>query len=178
MNDTLSTLHDGSPVVIRNIMPSDAAAHRRLIERISSTSRYERFLHAVDRLSDIETQHFVEVDGVARVALVALDPANPDEIIAVARFDREADPFRAEVAVLVGDAWQGRGLGTLLVQQLVERARTDGVSTLVANILATNTRSLSLFHDLGLPEQRRTRNGMIELKLSLDRSSAEADSPP
>lgn len=163
----LLTLPDGSAAALRPIRPDDAPAHRRLISRLSAISRYKRFMHAVAELSQAETERFVTVDGHERVALVAEDPGRPGELIGIARFDRESDQSRAEVAIVVDDAWQGRGLGTVLLRDLVEIARTQGVRTLVANILAGNARSLALFHDLNLPERSHLEDGVVVLELQL-----------
>jgi acetyltransferase len=172
-HDEVAVLPDGTMVPIRSIRSEDEAAHRRFHSRLSLDSRYGRFLHAVGNLSAAETARFVNVDGERRVAIVAVDPHDSSELIAIARYDRSDDPLHAEVAIVVDERWQGHGLGTAVLRRLVQHATSHGVQMLRANILASNVRSLALFHELGLPEHARMVDGVIELDLKLS-----PDQPP
>ncbi len=102
------------------------------------------------RLTDEKAGYFAHVDGVNRFALVALDPDDPDEIIAVVRYDREA---RTEYAALVEDLWQGRGLGLRLTRLLVDVARDRGVRCLYGLVMRGNGRMLRVLRGLDLPER-------------------------
>jgi GNAT superfamily N-acetyltransferase len=103
------------------------------------------------RLSAAELRYFTEVDGHHHEALGAVDPRTGDGV-GVARFvrDRE-DPSRAEVAVTVADDWQHRGVATLLLDQLTERARTEGVTHYTALVSAENRAMHHLLEHLGTP---------------------------
>jgi RimJ/RimL family protein N-acetyltransferase len=165
------TLLDGTRVPIRPIQPGDAAALQRFHDRLSDRSVYLRFMGVVPHLSEAMARYFTCLDGAQRVALVALDPGQTDEIIAVVRFDREPGTDRAEYAAVVADRWQGRGLGLALTRRLILEARRRGVRTLYALVLPENIRMLRLLRDLGLPERVQFEDGVerIDVDLSPDR---------
>jgi RimJ/RimL family protein N-acetyltransferase len=161
------TLLDGTRVRFRPIQPDDAPALQRFHSRLSERSIYQRFFGVMPVLSDAQAHRFANVDGVNRVALVALDPSNPSELIAVARFDRDANSDQAEYAAVVADAWQGRGLGLALTRRLVDAARRRGIRHLYALVLPENIRMLNLLRDLGLPERIRFQDGFERVELDL-----------
>src|SRR5947207_5929492 len=108
------TLRDGSPVVVRPILPED---RDRLVEgfaRLSDESRYRRFGTPVRRLTDEQLRYLTEIDYETHMAWIALDPATPGEPgLGVARYVRlPGEPEVAEAAVTVVDSHQGLGLGT------------------------------------------------------------------
>lgn len=141
------TLGDGARICLRPIRPEDADREERFFERVSAESAYWRFFHAKRRLSPAEVRHLTTVDYEARMALIA---TYDDEMVAVARFDvipgRVRDAGRvAEVAFLVEDDFQGRGVGRELLVRLVDYARRHGVSAFEAHVLPTNHRMFRLF---------------------------------
>ena len=138
------TLRDGSAVVVRPVEPDDAGLLVEGFEDLSDRSRYARFLTAVPRLPRHWVDDLVDVDHRDREALGALDPAT-GEGIGVARYVRlDEDPAEAEFAIAVVDAWQGRGLGRALLQELVDAARANGIARLSGDVLAENDRMLAL----------------------------------
>jgi GNAT superfamily N-acetyltransferase len=139
-------LGDGTMAHVRAIGPDDGDSLRAFHSRLSSESIVLRFFGAHPRLSDTEVERFTHVDGVDRVALVA---ERADEIVAVARYDRAPGSDEAEVAFVVNDAFQGQGLGTVLLQNLAETARSHGVRWLVADTLSENFRMLNVFRHAG-----------------------------
>jgi GNAT superfamily N-acetyltransferase len=131
-------LRDGSEVVVRRVDPSDAPLIAEGFERLSAESRRLRFISSKQRLTNAELRYLTDVDGSHHEALVATDPKT-GQGVGIARFIRlEGEPNVAEVAVTVADAWQGRGLGTLLLERLTERARQEGVTHFSALIAADN----------------------------------------
>lgn len=153
------TLSDGTTIPVRPIQPTDTAALQRFHRRLSLDSVYRRFFGFVRELTEERARYFTHVDGENRYALVALDPAQPNEIIGVVRYDREAEPDRAECAVIVEDRWQGHGVGLELMRRLVAAARARGIRVLDALVLADNTRMLQLLADLGVPTRVRAERG-------------------
>ena len=133
---------------VRPIGPDDGEALRAFHARLSPESIVLRFFGPHPRLSDAEVERFTHVDGVDRVALVA---ERASQIVAVARYDRTPGSDEAEVAFVVDDAYQGRGLGTLLLQRLADAARAQGIRRLVADTLSENFRMLNVFRDGGSP---------------------------
>ena len=143
------TSRDGSRLVVRPMRRCDGAALAAAVASLSAESRRRRFLAPKPRLSRREIAALTDVDGHARVALVALHPGTR-EWVAVARYAAfPADPRTADVAVTVADAWQGCGVGTALFEMLVERARREGMSRLVATTLAGNRAALRLLQRHG-----------------------------
>ena len=160
-------LRDGVRVPVREIRAEDAPALRRLVGRSSERSIELRFFGPVKELSEEEARRFAEVDGKARFALVALDPEDEDEIVAVVRYEREGDTDGAEYAVLVEDRFQGRGLGSGLTRCLIEGAKERGIKRLHALVLRENGRMLRLLQSLGLTERRRWENGLEHIEIDL-----------
>jgi len=158
---------------VREIRAEDAAALQRLVGRSSERSIELRFFGPMKELSDEKARRFAEVDGVDRFALVALDPEDEDEIVAVVRYEREGDSGGAEYAALVEDKFQGRGLGIGLTRRLIEAARERGIERLHALVLRENRRMLGLLRSLEFPERRRWENGLehIEIDLRSDRAA-------
>jgi GNAT superfamily N-acetyltransferase len=141
-------LSDGTVVHIRPIRPDHDEALRAFHSRLSTESIVLRFFGPHPRLSDAEVARFTTVDGVDRMALVA---EQGSEIVAVARYDRPPGSDEAEVAFVVDDAFQGRGLGTILLQHVAAAARSQGIRRLVADTLSENFRMLHVFRDAGFP---------------------------
>ena len=121
-------LHSGDWVSIRPLCPQDAPALATAVERLSALSRYRRFHSALPRLTDEMITYFTEIDHHDHEALVAVLPGTGGIIVGVARFIRDpAHPDTAEVAVVVADSWQRRGLGTVLLRRLARRANEVGI---------------------------------------------------
>src|SRR5918992_3630952 len=160
-------LRDGVRVPVREIRADDAPALQRLVSRSSERSIELRFFGPMKELSEDKARRFAEVDGVDRFALVALDPVDEGEIVAVVRYEREADTDGAEYAALVEDRYQGRGLGIGLTRRLIEAARERGIGRLHALVMRENRRMLGLLRSLELPERKRWENGLEHIEIDL-----------
>ena len=153
-------LRDGTVVRIRPVGPDDKPFVLQAFGRLGAGSRYRRFLTYKKELSVAELQALTEVDHHDHEALGAVDPAT-GEGIGVARFVREPDrPDAAEAAVTVVDAWQGRGVGTALLERLAVRAREEGIREFTATLLSDNAAMLTLFRRLGV--LRVVRGGPVQ----------------
>jgi GNAT superfamily N-acetyltransferase len=161
------TLRDGSLVRIARITPGDAPLIAAGFERLSAESRRLRFLTSKPTLSSSELRYLTEVDGHRHEALGAIDPAT-GQGIAIARFVcDEADPSRAEVAVTVADEWQRRGLGTILLDRLADRAREEGVERFTALMAGDNPASSSFLEALGTVKVVEVGGGALEYEIEL-----------
>jgi GNAT superfamily N-acetyltransferase len=153
------SLRDGSRVLIRRLRPADAPEVQAAFARLSEESRRLRFLTAKPSLSDSELRYLTDVDGSRHEAICAIDPAS-GQGVGIGRFVRdEPGSPRAEVAVTVVDAWQRRGLGTILLETLAERAREEGISEFTALVAADNRSMNMLLDQLGAPVHRLRRLG-------------------
>jgi acetyltransferase len=142
------TLRDGSTVLVRPIKPEDEALATRFVDGLSAQSRYQRFLSLAAHLSPQLLNRFTHIDYGREMALVALAPEG-GEFIGVARYMPDADYTRAEFALAVADAWQGRGLGHALLEKLIACARAAGYAALDGLILHDNSDMLELVSQLG-----------------------------
>src|ERR671930_609427 len=131
-------LADGAVAHVRPIRPEDADAIVALHSRFSDRTRYLRYFSPYPRIPQKDLQRFVNVDHHDREALVV---QYGDQLIAVGRYDRiGADD--AEVAFVVEDAYQGRGVGSVLLEHLAAAARERGLRRFVAEVLAENSRMM------------------------------------
>ncbi len=141
-------LADGTPIVIRPLLPADAELLLRGFAKLSPQTRYRRFLQATDHLTPAQVHYLTHVDGYDHLAWGATtnDPASGETIgIAVARSVREpVDAHEAEFAIVVADDWQGRGVGSRVTRVLARKARDAGVQRWRATMLATNEAVLKL----------------------------------
>ncbi|HEX8075039.1 MAG TPA: GNAT family N-acetyltransferase [Thermoleophilaceae bacterium] len=146
----LARLADGTRVVIREIRPADKRMLARGHELLSEESRHRRFLGAKPRLSAAELRYLTEVDGERHFALVAVLADRLDRIVGVARFVRLPgnQGEEADAAIVVGDPWQGLGLGKRLALGLADAARTRGVRRFSATMLSDNPAALALMRTL------------------------------
>jgi RimJ/RimL family protein N-acetyltransferase len=142
-------LRDGGRVLVRRITPADAPLLADGFARLSEESRRLRFLAPKPSLSEAELRYLSEVDGHRHEALGATD-AGTRQGVGIARFVRDDDdPSRAEVAVTVADEWQGRGVGTVLLEHLAERAREEGVARFTALVARDNRPVQGLLERIG-----------------------------
>ena len=156
-------LRDGTRVTIRPITPEDRTEIAAAVRNLSPESRYKRFLGAVDALDARTLRYLTEIDHHDHEALVAFDAADGHGV-GVARYARAPGAAdAAELAVVVADAWQGQGLGTLLVRKVIDRARDEGISQLTALVLATNTQMLELLEREGWRREGLPHDGTVEL---------------
>ncbi len=165
-------LRDGSCVPVRAIRAEDAPALQRLVGRSSARSIHLRFFGPLKELSDESARRFSDVDGEDRCAMVALDPEDMDEIVAVVRYEREGEGGSAEYAALVEDRFQGRGLGIGLTRRLIEVARENGIGRLHAMVMHENKEMLGLLRSLDLPERIRWQDGAEHVEIDLEPGAA------
>jgi len=160
-----ATLKDGSRILIRPLAADDREGLAEGFERLSPESRYRRFFGPVTHLSERELDYLTQIDHHDHEALVALEE-DSGEGIAVARFIR-IDDDSAEPAIAVVDDWQHRGVAAHLLDALADRAREEGISRFVAQVLSDNTAAINAFRKLGTA----TRDGMgREIELTVDLS--------
>jgi GNAT superfamily N-acetyltransferase len=162
-----TTLPDGAAVTIRPLTPADGAELRRGLEHLSPRSAYRRFLGTPPTLNGRVLHYLTDVDHINHEALGAEDPRTGHGI-AVARYIRDPErPTHAELAIAIADAWQRRGLGSLLLAALAARARANGITTLTGLVLADNAGMLKLFDHLGPTRRHDAGAGTVEVEVDL-----------
>lgn len=166
-------LRDGTPVLLRPIRTEDAQGLRALFNRLSPDSIYLRFLEARKELTLQQARQFATVDYEENMAIVAAIPHPEDDgdIIGVARYSVLPSPNDrvAETAVVVEDAYQNRGLGTILLLRLVQYATDRGIDSLQASVHQSNAHILYFIKKSGLPAKRKLEEGGVwEITVDLD----------
>jgi GNAT superfamily N-acetyltransferase len=164
-----ATGRDATGLDVREMAPTDAERLVRFHDTLSSETVRMRFFGPHPRLTPAEILRFTTVDHRDREALVVLDG---DDIVAVGRWDRLADPGVAEVAFVVADAWQGQWIGPILLARLAELARARAIDRLVALVLPENERMLEMLRHTAFPSKRRFADGIIHVELDLGRPPA------
>lgn len=164
-------LRSGQEILIRPIRPDDALRLQDSFVRLSAETIYDRFLGAKQILSDREARRLSRLDYERHMALIAaVGPGSADAgaIVGVARYHQlDTEHDCAEFAIVVGDAYQRLGLGTLLMKRLIDYAFSHGFRTLLGITNPTNTRLIRFVYRSGLPVERRLHEGLVELRIAL-----------
>ena len=171
--DRTITLADGEVVHLRPIHPGDAAALVAFHARLSSDSVYRRYFSFHPELSETEVTWLTTVDYVDRLALVI---EVSEDLVAVGRYDRLPGTESAEVAFLVTDNYQHRGLGMLLLQHLATAARRHGITTFVAETQASNRDMMGVFVGSGFEVTSSLDAGIISVKFRIAPYDADGTS--
>ncbi|MCY0920473.1 GNAT family N-acetyltransferase [Streptomyces sp. H27-G5] len=166
-------LRDGGTARIRPITTEDAGRLVSFYEQVSDESKYYRFFAPYPRLSDRDVHRFTHHDYVDRVGLAATIGG---EFIATVRFDRigpegrpaSAPADEAEVAFLVQDAHQGRGVASALLEHIGAVARERGIRRFAAEVLPANSKMIKVFTDVGYQQKRSFEDGAVRLTLDLE----------
>lgn len=161
------TLRDGRRVEIRAQKPSDQAALREAIGRMSEQSIYRRFFYPKKSATDQERAFFLNPNFVTHVALVVVLEEDGREIIAGAGRYIGCAPGQAEVAFAVDDAHQGLGIGTLVMRHLTAIARATGLREFVADVLPENAPMLKVFEKCGLAVNTKREPDALHVTLTL-----------
>src|SRR3954462_9591577 len=157
-------LRDGTVAHVRPITPDDADGIRQFHSRQSPESIYLRFFAPLRELSEKDVHRFTHVDHHDRVALVAtLD----GEIIGIGRYDR-IRPGSAEVAFNISDHFQGKGIGSVMLEHLAAIARELGITRFTAEVLPQNRKMLSVFSDAGYDVTRHIEDGVVEVGFDIE----------
>jgi RimJ/RimL family protein N-acetyltransferase len=158
------TLKDGTRLHLRPIRPEDAPRLIEFYDRLSRHTAYQRFFTIMKRLPPDWARLLATVDYQRRLALVAeCGPATAPELVAVARYEPTDDPETAEVAFVVQDGFQGRGLGVLLLHHLLEAGDARGIRRFRAYVLADNTRMLDLLARFTDIRERSIEAGVADI---------------
>jgi len=163
------TLPDGTKILVRPIEAADKARLSVALGRLSRETIRRRFFAAKPRFTTGELRYLTEIDGHNHLALAAFPADDPETIVGVARCVRLPHrPDTAEFAIVVGDALQGRGLGTLLASELATAARAAGIRRFAASMLGENVAVRRLMGTIAAHlELDRVENGVREVVVDL-----------
>ncbi|GIL14034.1 MAG: GNAT family N-acetyltransferase [Chloroflexota bacterium] len=167
------TMKDGSEILIRPIRPEDEPLMVKFHETLSERSVYLRYFYPMKLSQRIEHERLIRIcfiDYDREMALVAenTNPATKDrQIIAAARLIKIHGTSEAEFAILVSDAYQRRGLGTELLQRLLEVGRQEGVGRIVGTIIGDNVEMRRVCERLGFQLQGTPKDGTMRIAIDL-----------
>ena len=159
-----AVLRDGSVVHLRPISPEDADRLRVFHSQLSPETIYYRFFAPYPELTDKDVRRFTQVDHASRVALVATVAG---EIVGVGRYDK-VSATDAEIAFTVRDDYQGRGLGSVLLEHLAVAARERGIRRFVAEVLPQNRRMTATFSHAGYKVAQELADGVVKLAFEVE----------
>ncbi len=160
-------LRDGSPVIVRPLERDDGPLVQAVFDAMGKEMRYRRFLGYKKQLSAQDLETLTAVDHHGHEALVAVH-AETGEPLGIGRAIQEPGrPHTAEASVAVVDAWQGRGLGGLLIDLLVRRAHEEGIRCFTAVLVTRNQAMLHLFERTGSVRVTARYGDTIELAVEL-----------
>lgn len=141
---------DGTPVLIRPIRPDDAGIERDFINGLSERARYFRFMQNLKAVPETLLARLTQIDYGREMALIAVvDTAGKEAEVGVARYITTIEGESCEFAVVVADAWQRRGIGLRLMEQLMVAARAYGFKRIEGDVLSNNAEMLALARKLG-----------------------------
>jgi acetyltransferase len=155
-------------IFIRPIRPEDAPLMTELFDSLTARSIYQRFLSPMKRLSSSMLARFTQIDYDREIALVAFHEERPrEQMMGISRIIIEHDLKNAEFSVLVGDAWQGKGVGAELLKHSLNIAKERGIDSIWGLVLTENTQMLGLGKKMGFKIHRVPESNTFEMRIDL-----------
>jgi RimJ/RimL family protein N-acetyltransferase len=162
-------LEDGTQVAVRPINPVDTPALKDLFYDLSQESVYSRFMQHLTRMPQRQILDFVYIDHRNEVSIVATLPeAGGDELIAVAGYYLDPSTNRAEVAFLVADDWQNRGIGSFLLRHLIRIAKRNGIAGFYGEALQENRAMQAVIRNSGCKMQSQIDDGIFHFQIDFN----------
>ncbi|MBF0158602.1 MAG: GNAT family N-acetyltransferase [Magnetococcales bacterium] len=163
---TTLELDGGERVVFRAIHPTDEQPVRELFYSLSHQSVYYRFMTHLKRLTFRQLKDFIYIDHRVAVAIVGVIPvSHREEIIAMGGYYLDQHTNRAEVALIVRDDWQGRGIGAFMLDRLITLARRSGIAGFTATVLPDNRTMQRAFKNTRLPIRCQMEDGVLSYEV-------------
>ncbi len=162
-------LDDGTKINFRPIHPTDEPNMKDLLYTLSQDAVYSRFMTHVQRFPSNQVKEFVFIDHRKEVAIVGVLPeAHGEDIIAVGRYYLDPRTNRAEVAFVVRDEWQGRGIGKFLFRHLTTIAKRHGITGFTAEVLRSNKRMQAVFNNSDLRVRSKLSDDIYSFEMDFD----------
>ena len=172
--EVCTTTKSGLRLLIRPILPEDAEAFAELFKTLSPTSVYYRFFRHMKALSPENLAMLTQIDYDREMALVAMDPSTaPEKMLGVARVIADPDGRRAEFSIMIGDPWQGKGVGAQLLLNLLKVARQQGMEWVWGTVLQENVHMQRLGRKVGFSMKFDPEEGAYDLTIDLTRAKLD-----
>jgi GNAT superfamily N-acetyltransferase len=170
---------DGTSVYLRAVKPTDESMMKELFYTCSEQSLYDRYFRVVKAMPHEKLQRVVNVDYAGEVSVVArMREGGHERIVGVGSYTLDRATNKADVAFLIHDEYQGRGVGTLLLRHLLHIARSKGVAGFTADVFAHNHAMLKVFHKSGCEMRSSLADGVFHLELLFGQEKRPADGVP
>ena len=172
------TLNDGTELFFRPVKPTDEAALSEMLYSLSPSSLRTRYMTHTMTFPHKDVQQLTNIDYINNLAIVGTVPGvSSEEIVAIAQYFLDPKTQAAEVAFIVQDEWQQKGMGTVLLQYLCRVAKQRGIKTFYAKVLPTNKPMLAIFHNSGYKVKTEFDGDVYSIEFDLTPVKA-APSPP
>jgi acyl-CoA hydrolase/GNAT superfamily N-acetyltransferase len=166
---TTYLLDDGTQITIRAVHPTDEPRVRDLFYSLSQQSLYTRFMSRMKWVPRKQVQEFVYIDHRTEVSIVATIPeADGEDIVAMGGYYLDPKTNRAEVAFVVQDGWQHKGIGSFLLKHLVTIARRNGIAGFTAEVLRENKSMQFVFESSGLKVESQLHEGVYSYVMNFE----------
>lgn len=166
--ESLEKTKDGVQLLIRPIKPEDAPLFEKLFENMSKESIHYRFFSSIRHLSKSMLARFTQVDYDRHIALVAIRSENNREsMLGACRIIKDPDGRKGEFSIMVGDPWQGKGIGGILLKRCLDIAKAQKVQYVSAFVLSDNQQMIRLAEKFGFTITGRPDPGETELRIDL-----------
>lgn len=157
---------DGTLITFRPIAPTDEVATRDLFYSLSQETVYYRYMQHMKRIPRKQLQNFVYVDHRNEVAIVGTVPeASGDEIIAIGRYYLDPKTNRAEVAFVVRDDWQNKGIGSFILKHLTNIAKRNGIAGFTAEVMRDNKPMQAVLNHSGMKVKSKLSDGVYHFEM-------------
>jgi acetyltransferase len=161
-------LRDGTPVLLRPIKPEDESLVHRLLQSCSEQTIYFRYFHRIRKFTRDLLIRFTQNDYDREVAIIAVgQPPGPPLMFGVVRLVMTPNREQGEFAILVGDPWQGKGLGATLMERIIGVAQDYGVKYLYGDVLLENEPMLGMMKRLGFSFRKNLEEGTFRVDMHL-----------
>jgi len=155
-------LADGTEITLRPIRPEDAEIEQAFVRRLSPQAKYFRFMDTLAELSQEMLVRFTQLDYSRDLAFIATVQQDGQETeVGVARYFANPDGASGEIALVVADEWQNKGIGTRLMDCLITAAMEKNFHSLEGEVLAENTKMLRLMRKLGFSERKNPEDPSV-----------------
>lgn len=165
--ETRFKLKDGNEILVRPIRPDDEPRVREMFYKFSEQTVYLRYHGQLKAMPHNKLQVFCNVDYDTEMALVGIvGDEERAQIVGVGRYMTDPGKSQAEMAFVVADDWQRKGLGSYLFRRLIEIARQEGIRRFTADVLSENSGMLKIFHRSGMNVETSTDEGVVHVTMS------------
>ncbi len=165
--ETRALAKDGSEIIMRPIKPEDAPLLVEFFNTLSQRTVFLRFFGELKELPPKWVRHFTRINYARDVAIIAVDELESrEQILGVCRIMREGETTKGEYAVVVADAWQGRGIGIMLSEYSIKIARRLGTTSIWGIVSPDNSKMIDMARQLGFSVKMDEEAAVVQIEMN------------